>query len=97
VIDGKDAFLVPGLWDVHVHLAEDREIPEALRTLVEQGKRADLVLLDADPLEDVRNIRRIRMVLVKGRPVPLRASTRQERTQDEQGGTGRGAAAGAAP
>jgi len=97
VIDGKDAFLVPGLWDVHVHLAEDREIPEALRALVEQGKKADLVLLDADPLEDVRNIRRIRMVLVKGRPVPLRAPTRQEGTQDEQGGTGRGAATGAAP
>ena len=31
------------------------------------GKRADLVLLDADPVRDIRNTRRIRAVLIDGR------------------------------
>ncbi|MCE5231832.1 MAG: amidohydrolase family protein [Mizugakiibacter sp.] len=31
------------------------------------GKRADLVLLDGDPLQDVRNLRRIRAVVLAGR------------------------------
>lgn len=31
------------------------------------GKRADLVLLDANPLDDIRNIRRIHAVVVRGR------------------------------
>jgi hypothetical protein len=34
---------------------------------VESGKLADLVLLDADPLVDIRNTRRIRAVLANGR------------------------------
>jgi cytosine/adenosine deaminase-related metal-dependent hydrolase len=34
---------------------------------VEKGKRADLVLLDADPLEDIANTRRIRAVVLAGR------------------------------
>ncbi|MCI0625221.1 MAG: amidohydrolase family protein [Acidobacteria bacterium] len=34
---------------------------------VEQGKIADLVLLDADPLEDIRNTQKIRAVIVNGR------------------------------
>ena len=33
---------------------------------VEEGKWADLVLLDADPLEDIENARRIRAVMVEG-------------------------------
>jgi len=31
------------------------------------GRRADLVLLDANPLSDVENVRRIRAVVVAGR------------------------------
>ena len=31
------------------------------------GKRADLILLDANPLEDIRNTQRIRAVVLKGR------------------------------
>ena len=31
------------------------------------GKRADLVLLDADPTKDIRNTRRINAVLIDGR------------------------------
>jgi imidazolonepropionase-like amidohydrolase len=45
---------------------------EALRLLgetgtVESGKRADLVVLEADPLKDIRNSRRIRYVVLGGR------------------------------
>lgn len=34
---------------------------------IDVGKRADLVLLDADPLTDIRNTRRIAAVIVRGR------------------------------
>jgi imidazolonepropionase-like amidohydrolase len=34
---------------------------------VEKGKLADLVLLDADPLESIGNTRRINAVVVNGR------------------------------
>jgi imidazolonepropionase-like amidohydrolase len=34
---------------------------------IEKGKRADLVLLDADPLVDIGNTRRIRAVITRGR------------------------------
>jgi imidazolonepropionase-like amidohydrolase len=34
---------------------------------VASGQRADLVLLDANPLSDITNIRRIRAVIVSGR------------------------------
>jgi imidazolonepropionase-like amidohydrolase len=33
---------------------------------VERGRLADLVLLDANPLEDIRNTRRIRAVVANG-------------------------------
>jgi imidazolonepropionase-like amidohydrolase len=35
---------------------------------IEAGKFADLVLLDANPLEDIRNTRKIRAVVADGRP-----------------------------
>jgi imidazolonepropionase-like amidohydrolase len=34
---------------------------------IAQGQRADLVLLDADPLQDIRNTARIRAVVLNGR------------------------------
>jgi imidazolonepropionase-like amidohydrolase len=34
---------------------------------VEKGKLADLVLLDANPLEDIRNTQKIEGVVVNGR------------------------------
>jgi len=37
---------------------------------IEQGKRADLVLLDADPLKDVRNTTRRAGVMLRGRWMP---------------------------
>ena len=35
---------------------------------IRQGMVADLMLLDADPLADVRNLARIRAVIVRGKP-----------------------------
>jgi imidazolonepropionase-like amidohydrolase len=40
------------------------------------GKRADLVVLDADPLLDIRNTRRIHAVILDGRWLPRPAATR---------------------
>lgn len=37
---------------------------------IEKGRVADLVLLDANPLEDIRHTRRIAAVVVRGRVVP---------------------------
>jgi len=34
---------------------------------IEADKRADLVLLDSDPLLDIRNTRRVAAVVVRGR------------------------------
>jgi imidazolonepropionase-like amidohydrolase len=34
---------------------------------IEKGKRADLVLLDSNPLADIRNTRKIRSVVLAGR------------------------------
>jgi imidazolonepropionase-like amidohydrolase len=36
---------------------------------VETGKRADLLVLEADPLKDIRNTTRIRYVVLGGRIV----------------------------
>jgi imidazolonepropionase-like amidohydrolase len=41
---------------------------------LEKGKRGDLVVLDGNPLEDIRNTRRIHRVITNGRifdPAPL--------------------------
>lgn len=69
---------------------------DAARTLgldsvgtVEQGKAADLVVLDADPLRDIRNTRRIHGVVVDGRWIDrpererLLAAVRQAASQAE--------------
>ena len=37
---------------------------------IEQGKLADLVLLDANPLENIANTQRINSVVVNGRYLP---------------------------
>jgi len=33
---------------------------------IETGKRADLILLDANPLDDIHNIRTVRYVITNG-------------------------------
>jgi imidazolonepropionase-like amidohydrolase len=42
---------------------------------IEKGKIADLVLLDADPLSDIANTKRISSVIVGGRLVDKAAIT----------------------
>jgi imidazolonepropionase-like amidohydrolase len=37
--------------------------------VIQEGKLADLVLLDADPLADIHNLRKVRSVMVSGRIV----------------------------
>jgi imidazolonepropionase-like amidohydrolase len=37
--------------------------------VIEEGKLADLVLLDSDPLADIHNLRKVRSVITAGRPV----------------------------
>ena len=36
---------------------------------IEVGKSADLILLDASPLRDIRNIRKQRMVMARGKVI----------------------------
>jgi imidazolonepropionase-like amidohydrolase len=43
---------------------------EATTGTVAEGKRADLVLLDADPLTDIANVRKIVGVMAQGRWLP---------------------------
>jgi imidazolonepropionase-like amidohydrolase len=61
-----------GIAPVEVLRLATRNGAEALGLLgesgtVEPGKRADLVVLEADPLRDIRNTRRIRYVILGGR------------------------------
>ena len=76
MVDGRGRYLVPGLWDIHVHTGADERAllveaglspAEALRAATSSpalflglsgslgtigaGKTADLVLLEADPLQ----------------------------------------------
>jgi hypothetical protein len=53
-----------GLW-VAQYLKKDRDLGS-----VEVGKLADLVLLDKNPLDDIRNTRSVRSVLQGGRLLP---------------------------
>jgi imidazolonepropionase-like amidohydrolase len=60
-----------GLSSVEVVTAATRTGAEALRKLdelgtIEAGKRADLLVLNANPLEDVRNFRKIDQVMLDG-------------------------------
>ena len=47
---------------------------EAESGTIEKGKRGDLIVLDGNPLDDIRNTRRIHRVITNGRvfdPAPL--------------------------
>ncbi|HYR11433.1 MAG TPA: amidohydrolase family protein [Longimicrobium sp.] len=55
-----------------MHPARFLGMADSLGT-VEGGKVADLVLLDADPLADIRNTRRIHAVFANGRYLDRRA------------------------
>lgn len=46
-------------------LGRDKELGQ-----IAKGKRADLVLLEANPLDDIANTKRIDTVIVRGRIIP---------------------------
>ena len=52
-----------------VRPAEFFSIQDEIGT-VDVGKKADLVLLDANPLDDIGNTKRISLVISKGQLVP---------------------------
>lgn len=49
---------------------------EAILGAIGRGKLADFVVLEANPLDDVRNLRSIRLVVAGGRPLEAGGSTR---------------------
>ena len=70
--DELEALAGAGLPNRYILEAATRRAAEFLgvsedRGTVEVGKRADLLLLEADPLENVANTRRIAVVIVNGR------------------------------
>ena len=73
VVDAAGKFLMPGLWDMHftatLNPARYLGLSGTLGT-VEQGKLADLVLLDANPLEKIGNTRKTAAVVAGGRYLP---------------------------
>jgi imidazolonepropionase-like amidohydrolase len=62
------------------HAAEALRLGHRIGTIAE-GRIADFVVLDADPLEDIRNTRRIRMVIQGGRVVDREALLERESQQ----------------
>lgn len=54
-----------GLW-VAQYLKKDHDLGT-----IETGKLADIILLDANPLQDIRNTRRVTTVIQGGRQLPL--------------------------
>ncbi|MGQ0703011.1 MAG: amidohydrolase family protein [Gemmatimonadales bacterium] len=53
---------------------------------IEAGKLADLVLLDANPLDDIRNTRRIRTVILNGRGIRTNGKVDSDLRRDRPAG-----------
>ena len=66
------------------HAAQVLGAEEEIGT-VAVGKHADLILLDADPLADIRNTRKIRIVIQRGRVVDREALIELARGQTSPG------------
>lgn len=71
-----------GLTSMQVLQAATRNIAAAYKKLddlgtIEAGKYADLLVLDADPLTDIANMRKIAMVVKEGRTVDREALPRE--------------------
>jgi imidazolonepropionase-like amidohydrolase len=65
--------VLAGMTPAQVIMASTRNGAEFLRIAdagtLEAGKSADLLVLDANPLDDITNTRRIAMVILRGAPV----------------------------
>lgn len=64
-----------GMTPYQILVSGTRNVGEYFRNAdsfgtVERGKRADLILVDANPLEDITNVARISGVMVRGRWIP---------------------------
>jgi hypothetical protein len=73
--DELELFVKAGLSPAETLAAATRNPAEYLGLLKEQGtvepgKLADLVLLDANPLDDIRNTRKVHAVVLAGRLIP---------------------------
>jgi imidazolonepropionase-like amidohydrolase len=69
-----EAMVEKGMKPMDAILAGTRNIAAAYKRLdkigtIEQGKMADLLILDADPLADVSNVRRISSIIKDGKVV----------------------------
>jgi imidazolonepropionase-like amidohydrolase len=67
-----EAMVAAGLTPMEVLVASTRDAARAMRReaelgTIEPGKRADLVILAADPSADIRNVRRVEAVMRNGR------------------------------
>jgi imidazolonepropionase-like amidohydrolase len=65
--------VTPGMTPMQVIVAATRNSAEFLRLIdtgtLESGKSADFIVLDANPLDDITNTRRISSVILRGAPV----------------------------
>ena len=52
------------------YCSEDKKIADAVCGTLEANKWADFVVLDADPLADISNVRKISSVYVAGNRLP---------------------------
>ena len=68
---GRNSLAMPGGKAAHVAMAARSLGIDADRGTLEAGKRADLLILDADPLARVENVRSIRAVYKGGNPIAL--------------------------
>jgi imidazolonepropionase-like amidohydrolase len=64
-IDGKGKYLMPGLAEMHGHLPGPNQGDQF--GTIEVGKRADMILLNENPLKDVGNVWKRAGVMVRGR------------------------------
>jgi imidazolonepropionase-like amidohydrolase len=71
-----EEFVAAGLTPAEALFTATRDAAEALGAAddlgtIEPGKLADLVVVDGDPLRDVRDLRRLRLVILNGDIHPL--------------------------
>lgn len=57
VVDGKGKFLVPGLWDMHVHVLDEALVERAFAMLVANGVTGVRDMNGPMPLSEIRTLR----------------------------------------